>query len=246
MRWKFLSESYKSMKQRENRRLRNLIKEYSEMGYEAYAELKGYPSPEVIEGIRPDLILKKEDKTIIIEIASTQDLKKLGDKMQILARYADKRENIRFDIVLSNPSPRLSEKEKLMSKEILLDDIQRSLYREAIKSYNEGFYRGSFLCLAILLENILRKKAIEKKAIEISDKVSMKRLLYILRTNRIISESNFSTINNFIMIRNKVVHHGFAPEKQTMDDLFKFVSFVNKPKGMKQFTVDAILVKKDE
>jgi hypothetical protein len=246
MRWKFLSESYKSMKQREKRRLRNLIKEYSEMGYEAYAELKGYPSPEVIEGNSPDLILKKGNKIIIIEIASTQDLKRLSDKIQVLAKYADKRENVRFDVVLSNPNPRLSEKEKIKSKEILLDDIQTRLYREANQSYSEGFYRGSFLCLTVLLENLLQQKAIEKKAISISDKITMNKLLYVLRTNRIISDSNFKTINNFVKIRNKVVHQGFEPTKETTDELFKFVSFFNKHKRTKEYTVDGILIKLDE
>jgi hypothetical protein len=102
----------------ERRKLLELIREYSKLGYEVYAEYKGYPRPYKIGEFVPDLILKKGNQMIIVEIATKQDLRDLSKKTEQFARYAEEHDSARFDLVLTNPKHRLSQKEKEISNKI--------------------------------------------------------------------------------------------------------------------------------
>lgn len=90
---------------RELARITKLARDYRARGYKVFAELAGYESPDNISGVKPDLVAKKGDETIIIEVKTRDTTKSSKDKMEKLARYADGIPGARFDFVMTNPRP---------------------------------------------------------------------------------------------------------------------------------------------
>ena len=212
----------------ERNKLRYLINEYSSLGYSVFANYKDYPKPENIGQFVPDLILKKGEETIIVEITTQQTSKRLGKKMEQLARYAEEHENIRFDVVYTNPRPRLSSKEKEISNEILLTEIQKRLLSDSKELSKIGNYEASFIMLTILLENALMKFAVKKKAISIHETIPTTKLVPFLLRQGVISKSNSESIMKFLAYRNKIIHRSYKPSKQILQEYERFVSFLLK------------------
>ena len=209
----------------EKRKLKDLIDEYSRLGYEVFAEYKGYQRPEVIGDFVPDLVAKKGDKIIIVEVVTKRDLPRLGNKMEQLSEYADRNENVRFDIVLTNPKPRLSKEEKKVLNETLLSDIQKHLFMNSRDLYEKGYYESSYLILTILFENILRKFAIKKRVIDIHKEVPIIDLANLLFESGKVSRDNLVSIKRFLEYRNRIIHYTFKPEKQDLKEYINFVSY---------------------
>ena len=212
----------------ELRRLRKLIKQYLADGFEVFVESKNYPKPQAIEGFIPDLVAKKGEQTIIIEVVTNPNLKNLSQKMKVLSKYAESNDKVRFDIVLTNPKPRLDKSEKNLSNQVLLTDVQQRLFNASIESYKHGEYHASLLMLNILLENILRLYAIENKIIKIKEEIPTKKLAHLLLTKKKISEANYNSINQLIKDRNSVVHKLHRLEKEVIREYIDFVSFFIK------------------
>lgn len=225
-------------KELEVKKLRDLIKEYSSLGYEVFAEYKGFQKPEAIGGFTPDLILKKGDQTIIVEITTKSKLSSLAKKMEQLSRYAAENENVRFDIVLTNPKPRLSREEKRTLNETLLSDIQEKLFLDSIELYKKGYYESSYFILTILFETILRKFAIKNKAIDIREELPIIDLVNLLFESGKLSSDNLMSIKRFMEHRNRIIHDLYKPEKQELQEYINFVShFISRvsPEIRKKF-----------
>jgi len=218
----------KKLEDLELRRLRKLIKEYLAEGFDVFAESKKYPKPEVIEGFIPDLVAKKGDQTIIIEVVSNPNLKKLSQKMKVLSKYAEANDKVRFDIVLTNPKPRLDRREKNLSNQVLLTDVQQRLFDTSIESYKHGEYNACLLLLNILLENILRLYAIENKIINIKKEMHTNNVAYLLLNKKKISEANYNSIIQLVKTRQNVVHDRYSLEKEVIREYIDFVSFFIK------------------
>ena len=92
-------------KDRQTARISKLARDYKNDGYQVFAELTGYDSPDVISGVRPDLVAKKGDETIIIEVKTRDTARSNKNKIEQLAHYADNNPGIRFDFVMTNPRP---------------------------------------------------------------------------------------------------------------------------------------------
>lgn len=220
----------------EKNRLRDLIKEYSSLGYEVFAEYKDFQKPEAIGNFTPDLIVKKGDQTIVIEIATKSKLPSLSEKMKQLSQYADENKNVRFDIVLTNPRPRLSRQEKSVSNEVLLSDMQERLFVDSMKLYDNGYYESSYLLLSTLFENILRKFAIKNRVISIHEQVPIMDLTYLLLDKERISKDNFAAIKRYVEYRNKVIHESYRLDKQIVQEYISFVSYFIKKVSPKILT----------
>ena len=205
-----------------------MIKEYSKLGYEVFANYKGYQRPEAIGNFVPDFVAKKGNQIIIVEIATKRDLLSQSKKIEHLSKYADKKENVRFDLILTNPKPRLSRREKEISNEILLKEIQKHLLEGSKELYKKGHYESSYLMLSILLENVLRKFAIKNKVVDIHRKISIMQLISLLLENGKISKNNFASIIKFLKYRDKIIHESYKIDEQTLREYINFVSYFIK------------------
>ena len=213
---------------REIRKLRELIRRYKNEGYAIYADYMDYERPESVGGFIPDLVVKKGDQVIIIEIASDKSLPHLGDKLNRLSEYASSQRGTRFDLVVTNPRPRISYKEKIISSEYLLKDLQRKLFREIRRLYDQRDYETSFLILIKVLESVMKELAVKRKIVTPRRKVSISQLNNILFERRVLSRDDFSFVQEILNYRNRIIHHPQRIEKDRLLDYINFVSTLLK------------------
>jgi hypothetical protein len=152
---------------RERKRIAQLAREYRGRGYDVFADVPGYRSPDLIEGIRPDLVAKKGDEVIVMEVKTRESMKGSKDRIEYLARYADREPRIRFDLVLTNPRPQSSIGVRMRACQEQLQTLQDGLLSDIEEAMR--FDRTDLvLVLAVrLLEGLLVRVA-AKKQIEIS------------------------------------------------------------------------------
>lgn len=213
---------------REIRKLRELIRKYKSQGYEIYADYPEFERPQSIAGVVPDLIVKKGDQEIIIEITSDESLPNLEEKLRQLSEYAAARRGTRFDLVITNPRPKISYREKINSCEYLLGDLQRNFLREARHLYNRRHFETSFLILCRVLESIMKELALKKKIIRPREKISINQLNDILSERRVLSRDDFTFIQEIFNYRNKIVHRLQKIEKGRVQEYINFVSTLLK------------------
>jgi Holliday junction resolvase len=90
---------------REREKTAEIARVYQKQGYKVFANLPGYEKPYRISGFIPDIIVKTEDKVIVIEIKSSGSLETKNHAIKQLALYAKENPKTRFDIVVTNPKP---------------------------------------------------------------------------------------------------------------------------------------------
>lgn len=84
-------------------KIQKLARYYKSLGYRVYAELPGYSPPNYYANIRPDLVVEKDDETILIEVKTRLSTERDKHDIEKLAEYAQRIPNTRFDLVLTNP-----------------------------------------------------------------------------------------------------------------------------------------------
>ena len=218
----------RSKGKRENRKLRELIRKYKDQGYEIYADHLKFERPRSIAGVVPDLIVKKGDQEIIIEIASDENLPYLEDKLKHLSEYAASHEGTRFDLVITNPRPKISYRERSISYEYVLGELQRNLLREARQLYDQGRFESSFLILCRVLESLIKELALKKKIIAPHKRVLISQLNNMLFEKRVLSRDDFIFVKEILDYRNKIVHRLLRIEKERVREYIDFVSTLLK------------------
>lgn len=190
------------------RKLKELINEYSNQGYEIFADFQGYPRPRIIGNFRPDLIAKRGDREVIIEIASRSEMDKIKTKMEKLAEYADKNKDIRFDIVLTNPRTSLAKNHKSESQRRLLKHVWQYLLKDVNASYRRKQYDATFYLLYDLLKSILEEQATSKRIIAIGGRYTLKQIIDSLLRSGFLDKEDYRSVKKLVIARNKIVHHG--------------------------------------
>lgn len=213
---------------REIKKLHELIRKYKSQGYEIYADYLDFERPRNIREFVPDLIVKKGDQEIIIEIASDESLPNLEEKLRQLSEYAADRRGTRFDLIITNPRPKISYREKINSCEYLLGDLQRNFLREARHLYNRHRFETSFVILCRVLESLMKELALKKKIIRPHEKISINQLNDMLFERRVLSRDDFIFVQEILNYRNKIVHHLQRIEKKRVQEYIDFVSTLLK------------------
>ena len=213
---------------RELKRLKELIREYKRQGYEIYANYLDFERPRNIGEFVPDLIVRKGDQEVIIEVTSDESLRHLQDKLKRLSEYAADHDRTRFDLIITNPRPIRSREEKLASCKYLLEDLQRSLLREIRKQYDKENFQVSFLILCQLLESLLKELALKKKIVEPSKKISIRQLNSILFESKALSSDDFLYVKALLNYRNRIIHYVEKIEKDRLREYIDFVSSLLK------------------
>ena len=215
----------------ERKKLRELIRMYKREGYEICADYLGYEKPRVIAGIVPDLIVRKGDREIIVEIVSDKSLPHLVNKLKLLSDYAAQHRGKSFDLVVTNPKARrsyISIEDRKLFYEYLLEDLEGKLFLEVKKLYERGYFEASFRVLFRLLGSFLRKIAYEKRVVQLKRKMSTREVNSMLFENNILTKDDFVFIKKMIDYRNEVIHHRKLIQKRRLENYIDFVSTLLK------------------
>lgn len=88
-----------------DRKVGRLATEYEKAGYTVAASTGRRPDPKSIGRSKmiPDIVATKHGRTKIIEVETPRSLKTDKAQLETFARYAAKRKNVSFDIVVTKP-----------------------------------------------------------------------------------------------------------------------------------------------
>lgn len=88
-----------------DRKVGRLATVYEKKGYKVQAATGRRPAPRPIgrSGRIPDIVATKSGRTKIIEVETPRSIKTDKAQMETFARYAAKKKNVSFDIVVTKP-----------------------------------------------------------------------------------------------------------------------------------------------
>jgi len=69
---------------------------YEQQGYNVQADISGYDKPKSIGGRRPDVIARKKQETVIVEVETKDSLEKDKAQQETFKEYADEHKKVRF------------------------------------------------------------------------------------------------------------------------------------------------------
>lgn len=184
----------------EKQRARAIAEEYRSRGYEVIEEPSPGQLPAFLSGYHPDLLIRKGDEAIIVEVKSRSSLAK-DSQVKDLAKLLQTKPDWNFELVM------VGEGEQFYALEgahpLDRDDILRGI-ETAGKLFDLEFFEAALLVAWSALEAIVRL-LIEEEGIVLNRLDSF----YILKqavTNGIISRDDYRSLINIMRYRNAIVH----------------------------------------
>ncbi len=92
--------SKKPLSGKTSRKISTLARKLKASGYSVRSSSGRFVSPNPIRGIVPDIVARRGDRTIVVEVKRTNEVVELGERLGKLATYADENRNVRFDFVV--------------------------------------------------------------------------------------------------------------------------------------------------
>ena len=89
----------------ERRKLRQVVRQLAEQGYEVQAEVRGRSMPSALEpsGIVPDIVATKDGQILIVEVETPGGVTKNRNRLKALAALAERQDNVRLRLVVTKP-----------------------------------------------------------------------------------------------------------------------------------------------
>jgi REase_AHJR-like len=208
------------------RRVEQIAQEYRDKGYEVMVEAEAPQLPEPLARYRPDLVVRKGDEVVVIEVRPRASL---GDpQLQELAAAVRRQPGWRFELVLIRPEPGPPG-----TKEWNAEDIAQNLGQVAtlLKS---GHQEAALLLAWSAAEATLRLLAYEERlALERED---APHLLKLLATKAVITREQHDLLWEVLQFRNAVAHGLKPPELDpaSIEDLCNTTSELLKQFGRRR------------
>jgi len=192
----------------EAKRIQELAREYQERGYEVAIEPKSEQLPSSLADFRPDLLVRRGDDVVVVEVKSRGSL---GDpKLQQLANAVREQPGWRFEVVLLKP-----ESEFPGARPWSAEEIEDRL-REVEATSSAGHTEAALLLAWSAAEATLRLLAAkERLALERQDAPYILRLLV---TRAVITREEHRRLWDLLQVRNAVAH-GLKPPKLDAGDV---------------------------
>lgn len=210
-----------SPENRERKKIAELAREYVARGYHVFADVLNYKSPNLIEGLKPDLVAKKGDEMIIIEVKTSDSMKKSKDTIACLAQYAKKIPGARFDLVVTNPRPQSSVqvKSKILQEE--LGAMQEGLLIDINDAIKYDRTELVVILAARLLEGLLTRILARNKIYVPPEERTLQMLSDKLAGKKIVSRSVREFASKLQEHRNAVVHKGAIISTKEARDVYQ-------------------------
>ena len=186
----------------EAHRVRELAREYRDRGYEVTVEPGPEQLPKPLARFRPDLVARKADDRVVVEVKAREELP--DQQLQDLVNAVREQPGWRFELVLLKPEPGPPG-----TRAWNVDDINEGL-RQAESILSSGFPEAALLLAWSAAEATLRLLADkERLPLERHDAVYLIRLLV---TRAVITREEYSRLWEILELRNAVAH-GLKPPR---------------------------------
>ena len=197
------NSKYKSL---ENKRIKEVAKEYLEKGYEIFIEPNPKNLPDFLKNYRPDILAIKGNEKIVIEVKSSMSINKSKYLIE-LANRIENNEGWKFELVITNP------KKKKIERNIPSLDIIQDKLNSIYQLNNENQIDAAFILSWATFEAATRKLlSIEQP--NSKPELVPNALIKQLYSFGIIGRMDYNHLNNISKKRNEIVH-GFFDENKT-------------------------------
>lgn len=189
-----------TLTKRTQQRVHELAEEYRGKGYDVVEEPAPTQLPDFLAGYHPDLLLRKGDTSVVVEVESQSTLAK-NSQVRDLARLLHAKPGWNFELVLVGEGERMGipEASRPFEKEDILrglETAERLLAEEAVEAA---------LLLAWAAGEALIRLLTEQEGITL-DRLSPDYLLKQALTNGIIARDEYHALLSILKYRNAVAH----------------------------------------
>lgn len=184
----------------ERQRARALAEEYRSRGYEVIEVPSPEQLPDFLAGYRPDLLIRKGDEAIVVEVKSRSSLGK-NPQIRELARLLGSKPHWNFELVVVSEEEQLSAPEGTRPFE--REDILRGI--EATERLLEAGFAEAALVLAWTTSEAAVRLLTEAEGIELDRHTP----LYVLKQavmHGVISRDEYNFLTNVMKYRNALAH----------------------------------------
>jgi len=201
------------------RRIREIANEYKEKGYEVYTNPRQNELPDFLIGFEPDLIARKENDNVLIEVKTRQDKSDIK-QFESIINDINKREDWRFEVVFTNTKEKKINTSQLqtLSSELIterLDEINRLIQFES--------FEAAFLLSWSTLEAVLREKLINENKSSL-DKTTLS-IIKTMFSIGLLNQNDYKTLQIANKLRNTVIH-GFQQkiDNKSVVDILQIIN----------------------
>jgi hypothetical protein len=184
----------------ERRRARALAEEYRSRGYGVIEEPSPAQLPDFLSGYRPDLLVRKGDEAIVVEVKPRSSLAR-DAQIRDLAQLLQTKPHWNFELVVVGEGERISAPEGARPFE--RDDILRGI-EAAERLLAPGFSEAALL-LAWSTSEATVRLLIEAEGI-VLDHLNPPYILKQAVMNGVIARDEYNFLTNVIKYRNALVH----------------------------------------
>jgi Holliday junction resolvase len=182
------------------RRIREIVKDYESKGYKVYINPNQLHLPSFLKNYEPDILAKKENDNVIIEVKTRNDRLNL-QRFENLAKEIDKRKDWRFEMVFTN------QKEKVLEPtyQNILSELEiNNRILEINKLVELRSFEASFLLSWSTIEAVLRNKLRnEKFDTNRKTTVSIMKTMFSLG---LINQHDYKALQKGNTYRNNLIH----------------------------------------
>jgi len=212
----------------ERERLLKLAEEYKSKGYEILLHPNPEDLPDFLKGYRPDMIVRRGDEAVIIEVksrssfdsASTQYLRKLAGVVEHHSGW-------RFEFVMVNAGEMVNADETtdLSKTEGSLQKHEIKLRLQIARQLAGEYSESAILYSWSLVEATLRLVA-EAEELSLS-KFDTRYLVKKLTIEGVISQSEYQLLMKAHSLRN-VIAHGFKTTEVTQNSVYELIDMAEQ------------------
>lgn len=206
----------------ERERLLRLSEEYRDRGYEVSFHPNPEDLPDFLKNYRPDMIVRREDETVVIEVKSRSSLNSSSAQyLRNLAQVIEQHPGWRFELVMTNPEDATFSSETQGSLQEHEIESRLQIARQ-LATHN---LESAILYSWSLVEATLRLVA-EK------EELSLQRFdpLYLVKqltTEGVISRSEYQLLMNSLSLRNAIAH-GFKTAQLTQESVYELIDITKQ------------------
>lgn len=201
----------------ERERLLQLAEEYRNKGYDISFHPNPEDLPDFLRNYRPDMIVRREDEAVIIEVKSRRSLNSSSRQyLQNLAQSVEQHPGWRFELVMTNPedaaySPKAES--SLQKPEI---ETRLQVARQLAIQHPESAILYSWSLVEATLRLVAEHEGL-----------SLQRLdpLYLVKqlvTEGVISRPEYHLLMDVLSLRNAIAH-GFKATQIKKESLFELI-----------------------
>jgi uncharacterized protein YutE (UPF0331/DUF86 family) len=201
----------------ERAQLLKLSESYRDQGYEVSLHPRLEDLPEFLKSYRPDMIARRGDEAVVVEVKSRSDLNSSSSQyLRNLAQVVEQHSDWRFELVITNSE----EHEYVFKSEGSLQEHEIASQLQVAKALVRQHPESAILYSWALTDATLRIIT-EKEGLSLQ-RLNTSYLIKQLVVEGIISRSDYQFLINAFSFRNAIAH-GFKTTEITADLVYRLI-----------------------